>query len=92
MIVTDVQNWFNGNQKVAAILNKMCLTVCGQTRKFLWVPETRFVKLLLLLKRFKRLMGALQATVENDVSKALQFIGSSVDDMVSGDKRCTAVD
>ena len=57
--VLDIQNWFHSNQKAAAIVNKMCLKVYGQTRKFLWAPEIRFVKIILLLKRFKHMMGAL---------------------------------
>ena len=43
--VIDIHNWFGGNQKVAAILNNMCLKLYGQTRKFSWVPETHFVKI-----------------------------------------------
>ena len=57
--VLDIQNWFNSNQKVATIVNKMGLKVYEQMRKFLWAPETCFVKILLLLKQFKCLMGAL---------------------------------
>lgn len=90
--VLDIQNWFHSNQKVAAIVNKICLKVYGQTRKFLWVPETRFVEIILLLKRLKRMMGALQATIANDAYKALQFVDSSIDDEVSGDEFWAEVD
>ena len=83
--VIDIQNWFGGNQKVAAILNNMCLKVYGQTRKFLWAPETCFVKILLLLKQFKRLMGALRATVEGDAYKSLHSVDTSIDDKITGE-------
>ena len=58
-IVINIQNWFGVNQKVATILNNMCLKVYRQTRKFLWAPITHFVEILLLWKQFKCLMGAL---------------------------------
>ena len=57
--VMDIQNWFSSSQKVAAIVQKMCLKVYGKTRKFLWAPETCFMTIILLLKQFKCMMGAL---------------------------------
>ena len=38
--IIDSHNWFGGNQKVATILNNMCMKTYKQTRKFLWDPET----------------------------------------------------
>ena len=74
--VIDCQNWFERNQKVSAIPNNMCMKTHCQTRELLSAPDKRFVKILLLLKRFQRMMGGLRATVASDAYKTLNFDNS----------------
>ena len=69
-----------------AILDQMCIKMYLQTRKFLWSPNTRFLKILLLLKFFKQMTGGLYAIVAKDAYTLLNLDSYIIDDRFGRDK------
>lgn len=65
--VIDIQTWSNVNGEVSALLVRCCRKTYRQMQKFLLVPDTCFVQILLLWKCFKCMGGRMRVTNLHDI-------------------------
>ena len=92
-IIIGCQNRLGGNQKSDAMLNDiMYIQKYEKARMFLWPPETRFMRVILLLTHSKQMVEGLNTTGTHDAYTSSDCENDTTDERINRDEMWDEID
>ena len=92
-MIIGCQNRLGGNQKSEAMLNDiMYIQKYEKARTFLWPPETRFMRVILLLTHSKHMTEGLNTTGAHDACKSSDCDNDTTDERINRDEMRDEID